>query len=93
MTTLRLEDWGARLTSRATGALVREEVEAALARGTDVVIDCRGVDVIAPSFADELFGKLFTGELGTASTTRVSLARLPPDLKPAVQFAVAKRRP
>lgn len=56
-----LDDLGPGLVGREAGARLRERIVEAAQHGA-VVVDLEGVTTIAPSFADELFGKL-PGEL------------------------------
>jgi hypothetical protein len=55
------------------------------------VIDCAGVELMAPSFADELFGKLFEHSRDERTSPRVSLENLAPEVRATARFAVAQR--
>jgi hypothetical protein len=52
------DDLGPVLTGRSVAARLRERIESELVADGQVTIDLEGVEVISPSFADELFAKL-----------------------------------
>ena len=54
---------GSDLLTRDQGAILRKKLLDALKRAPTIRIDFKGVEVMAPSFADEAFGQLFL-ELG-----------------------------
>jgi hypothetical protein len=56
-TTISLAVEGPVLTGRSHAAAIRQRVEA-MAATAPVVVDFRGVTVLSPSFADELFAKV-----------------------------------
>ncbi|MDW5595933.1 STAS-like domain-containing protein [Conexibacter stalactiti] len=70
-TTIRpAQQLGSVLVGRDDAAALRKDVRRRAARGESVVLDFAGVDVLAPSFADELLGKL-PRELLTTGSVRV----------------------
>jgi hypothetical protein len=59
VTTVSLSiELGSVLVGRAPGAELRERVEEIARSGEPVVLDFAGVDVVSPSFADEVFARL-----------------------------------
>lgn len=88
MTIRPADDLGSILSGRAVAADLRETVERALDSGQRVVIDFSGVDIISPSFADELFAKL--PQVAVASG-RVRFVNLDDDLGSLARFVAAGR--
>jgi hypothetical protein len=90
VTTFRLVDEvGPVLTGRMPGEQLRRRIEQAAAEGP-VVIDFAGVELMAPSFADEVFGKMPPHLVGNG---RVQNANLHDELEALVRFAVSNRTP
>lgn len=89
MTTISLLDrLGAAPAGRTVAGELRAELEAHAARGP-VVLDLTGVEVMAPSFADELFAKL---DAEFERSGRIAFRGLDPALEPLVRM-VRRRRP
>jgi anti-sigma regulatory factor (Ser/Thr protein kinase) len=82
------DELGSVLTGRSIGAELRERILAALEAGDVVEVDFEGVEVMSPSFADELFGKLPPEVLASG---RVKFENLADDLTFLARFVAAQR--
>lgn len=88
MTISLLERFGPAPAGRTAARVLRDEIEAGAAHGT-VRLDLTGVQVMAPSFADELFAKL---DHGLEAAGRVEFVGVPAELEPLIRM-VRRRRP
>jgi hypothetical protein len=82
------EEFGAVLSGRAAGAMLRQQVEGLAREELSVVLDFAGVEIATPGFADELFGKLSRGLVEQGS---VQFAHLDDDLRVLHDLVVARR--
>lgn len=89
---IRLRDeHGSYLVGRGTAADVRRVVHEQLKQARAVVIDLAGVEVMAPSFADELFGRLLL-DLGTQMfRQRMRVVNASPEVGDWIGHALARR--
>jgi hypothetical protein len=79
------DELGPVLASRSVAATLRGRVEEAVQEGSVVVVDFEGVDVMSPSFADELFAKLQVPP-GETGEERVRFENLRDDLEALAEY-------
>lgn len=77
------------VSARATAAPLREQVEAALLRGEECVLDFAGVQA-TQSFVDELVGVLILRH-GPDILARIIFRTCSPDVRAIVEFVAADR--
>lgn len=82
------EELGPVLSGRFLAEELRVRIEAAVAAGMNVVVDFSGVEVIAPSFADELFAKL---PQEMVESGQIRFENLDEDLRTLARFVVQGR--
>ena len=88
MTTIKpADEFGAVLAGRTLAARMREQVEAAAVE-SDVVIDFAGIEMMSPSFADELIAKLPRDLLGAG---RIRIEHLSDEIASLARFVIAGR--
>jgi len=88
---LELIQWGGFLGSRHLGAEIRKMIEADLAEGLTVVINCKGVDMISHSFADEFMGKLAANLGRNAFRERVKFKNVSPKIASILRYVISNR--
>lgn len=82
------EELGSVLTGRSVGGKLRAQIEQSLAAGEQVVVDFEGVEIMSPSFADEVFGKL---PPEAVESGQLSFQNLAEDLTFLARFVAAQR--
>ena len=82
------DEFGPVLTSRATAEELRHRIEAAVDHGSTVVLDFAGVEVMSPSFADEIFAKV---PREFVDDRRIVFDNLNEDLTHLARFVVSGR--
>ena len=86
---VRLSDeLGPVLTGRFLAAELRNRLESEAVSGNEIVLDFEGVELISPSFADELFAKL---PREMVESGQIRFEHLDEDLTTLVHFVVQGR--
>src|SRR4051794_10998833 len=80
---------GAVLSGRSSGALFREQIEELARQHVEVVVDFKGVEVVTPGFADELFAKMPST---LVETGQVQFSHLDDDLRVLHDLVVLRSR-
>jgi hypothetical protein len=82
------DELGPVLSGRFAAETLREQIEASVATGEQIVIDFAGVEAISPSFADELFAKL---PRRLIESNQIQFENLDEDLLALARFVIAGR--
>lgn len=79
------DELGPVLASRSVAATLRDRIQAAADQGSIVVLDFEGVEVMSPSFADELFAKT-KPPIGSSTDARIRVENLREDLQALAEY-------
>lgn len=86
------DELGPVLASRSVAATLRSRIETAVGQGSWVVLDFEGVEVMSPSFADELFAKT-NPPIGTSTDAQIRVENLREDLQALAEYVRRGRGP
>lgn len=86
-----LQQWDGFLGSRSLGAKIRSACETILERGSILVLDWGGIEVVSQSFADELVGKLVLMLGEEEFRRRIRFAGVSESVRPVLRYAIASR--
>lgn len=89
--TIELKRFDKMLLTRDRGERVRTKAERALAAGQDVVFDFSEVDVVTPSFADEVFGDLAVALGKESLRARIRVVHASKEVRHLLAVVVANR--
>jgi hypothetical protein len=89
--TIELKRVDKMLLTRDRGERVRTKAEKALAAGHDVVFDFAEVDVVTPSFADEVFGDLAVALGRERLRARIRVVHASKEVRHLLAVVVANR--
>lgn len=87
MATVQMRSFGRTLASRHLGSQVRAVLATALRQHGAVTVDFEGVDIAAPGFLHEVFGKLVGEVQGD-----IALVNVPPEINTMVRYFVRREK-